>query len=183
MKYLNTYILVSTLALMPIFVGCSEKTEASAPQNESTHVQKMEHMHQQSAENMHGTGVGHQLQESTRTEVFLTAGERQHVLMEMRGLLESTQGIIEGLGSDDMKQVQESALAAGTEGRNSPKNQIMHKKMPTEWMQLGMKAHTTMDEIAQMAADAKPANDIQLKLVEAMNACVACHATYKLPKP
>lgn len=147
-----------------------------------------EHNPQMHDANMHNNEgekqkMGHQMQTDERIAVVLSSGERLHVLAEMRGLLQSTQSIVEGLATNDMALVQEAALAAGTHGRKTTENNIMHKKMPAEWMQLGMKAHKTMDEIAQMAADAKPANEIQLKLVEAMNACTACHGDYRLPNP
>lgn len=127
--------------------------------------------------------TGHEMHGEKRIAVHISVAERQHVLEEMRGLLQSTQGVIEGLALDDMELVASSALAAGTHGRKTTENNIMHKKMPKEWMQLGMQAHKSMDVIAQMAKDGKPAKDIQLKLVDTMNACTACHAAFYLPEP
>ncbi len=182
---IHAYILASTFAFMPVLAGCSGKHGASAQKMDHMVENSHEHnpqMHQQNAEHqMQASNAGHQLQDETRTDVVLSAGERQHVLMEMRGLLQSTQGIIEGLGAGDMGMVQKHALAAGTKGRNSPANQVMHQKMPEGWMRYGMKAHKTMDVVAKMATDGKPATEIQLKLAEAMSACTACHAAYTLP--
>ena len=181
----NIYLGAVVIGLTTLgMVGCSGQESSTSDHKPG---QMAEHNPQMHDANMHNEGqkqkMGHQMQTDERIAVILSPAERLHVLAEMRGLLQSTQNIIEGLATDNMDLVQEAALAAGTHGRKTTENNIMHKKMPAEWMQLGMKAHKTMDEIAQMAADAKPANEIQLKLVSAMNACTACHAAYQLPNP
>lgn len=130
----------------------------------------------------HNGEAGHTMQADERIAVNLSSMQRLHVLTEMRGLLESTQGVIKGLALNDMEMVQISARKAGTDGRKTTENHEMHKKMPEGWMQLGRAAHKSMDEIAQMAADGKPIKDIQLKLVATMDSCMACHAAYRLPE-
>lgn len=167
----NTGKMILAAGLLGVLTACgaADKVEGAANEMHTEH---------------HASAMKtHPMKADERTAVHLTTGERLHVLEEMRGLLQSTQGIIEGLARDDMDLVQKSALAAGTGGRRTTENQAMHKKMPKEWMMLGMKAHKSMDEIAQMAADGKPAKEIQLKLVDAMNACTACHSAYQIPSP
>ena len=166
-----------------LIAGLAGLLTACAPQDKTEHNGGEHQMAEHQGNEMHKPSAGHEMTADKRMAVQLSAGERQHVLMEMRGLLQSTQGIIEGLAKDDMELVQKSALAAGTDGRKTTENMIMHKKMPQEWMQLGGMAHKSMDEIAQMAADGKSAKDIQLKLVSAMDSCTACHAAYQLPNP
>lgn len=161
---------------------------ACSGQKGADETHKMDHKPEQHNEHMSASagqneGVEHKMQSEERFAVRLSEAERLHVLAEMRGLLQSTQSVIEGLAKNDMELVQEAALAAGTNGRKTTENNIMHKKMPKEWMQLGMMAHKSMDEIAQMAADGKPAKGIQLKLVDTMDACTACHSAYQLPNP
>ena len=162
-----------------VLVACSAQ-EGGASKTANDQMSKHNpQMHQQ----ISGDANGHQPGIDERIAVHLSAGERQHVLMEMRGLLEATQNIVEGLATDNMEQVQNAARAAGTAGRKTTENQIMHKKMPKEWMRIGMMAHTSMDEIAVMASEGKPAREIQLKLADTMKACIACHATFRLPNP
>ena len=172
-KYYSPLLIVGMMGLLTA-CGAHDKVEHNGGDHQMAEHQRSE---------MHNQSAGHEMKADERMVVQLSAGERQHVLAEMRGLLQSTQGIIEGLAKDDMDLVQQSALAAGTGGRKTTENMIMHKKMPKEWMQLGMMAHKSMDEIAQMAADGKPAKGIQLKLVDTMDACTACHSAYQLPNP
>ncbi len=115
--------------------------------------------------------------------------QRQHVLDEMRGLLIATQGVVEGLARDDMEMVAEAAKAASMRGRgtverpNNMKRLRMGQVLPPEFRQMGRATHEAFGEMAQMAADGKPAKDIQLKLVDTMNNCVVCHAAYQIPNP
>ena len=166
-------VFLVALGLSACTPDAGDKTQ-SAMSHESEHHEKM-----QGAPSEHQNGQ--QKHGDTRIAVQLSGAQRQHVLAEMRGLLHSTQGIVEGLALGDMKLVQSAAKAAGMDGRKTTENQIMHKKMPPEWMRLGMSAHKSMDEIAAMAAKNMPAKDIQLKLVQTMNACIACHSAYYLP--
>ncbi len=115
--------------------------------------------------------------------------QREQVLNEMRGLLVATQGIIEGLANDDMNMVQEAAGLASMKANGTVENKAnmkrlqMGKVLPPEFRQLGQSTHQAFGEMAQMAADGKPTKDIQLKLVETMNSCVACHSAYQIPNP
>lgn len=125
-----------------------------------------------------------------RREILpLNQMQRESVLAEMRGLLIASQGVIEGLALDDMQMVQDAANAAsmkanGTvENKQNMKRLRMGQVLPPEFRQMGQGTHMAFSEIAQMAADGKPAKDIQLKLVDTMNTCVACHSAYQIPNP
>ena len=115
--------------------------------------------------------------------------QREFVLAEMRGLLVATQGVIEGLALEDMQMVQEAAAAAGMEAQGTVENKQnmqrlrMGQVLPPEFGQMGQATHIAFGEITKMAADGKPAKDIQLKLVDTMHACVACHSAYQIPNP
>ncbi len=115
--------------------------------------------------------------------------QRQHVLEEMRGLLVATQGIIEGLANEDMEMVAKSASSAGMKSRQTVENRAnmqrlqMGRVLPAEFRKMGRAAHMGMDEISEMAKQGKSAKEIQLKLVDIMNTCVACHSAYQIPNP
>jgi hypothetical protein len=125
----------------------------------------------------------------TREILPLNQMQRQHVLEEMRGLLVATQGVVEGLANEDMAAVAESASSVGMKALHTVENQENMKKLkmkqtaPEEFMTLGMSVHKSFDAMAQMAADGTAAKEIQLKLVDTMNACAACHASYQIPNP
>ncbi|MFQ5582082.1 MAG: hypothetical protein ACE5F3_05595 [Mariprofundaceae bacterium] len=115
-----------------------------------------------------------------RTAVLLEEGERQLVLEEMRGLLEATQQVIEGLSSSDMKQIEQAATAVGMQA-TSTMDVTLKAKLPMEFKKLGFATHTAFDEIAAMAKKTGDAKLIQKKLADTMNNCIACHAGFQIP--
>jgi len=125
----------------------------------------------------------------TREIIPLNQMQRENVLAEMRALLIASQGVIEGLALDDMQVVQDAANTASMKAQGTIENKQnmqrlgMGRVLPLEFRQMGQSTHLAFGEIAQMAADGKLAMDIQLKLVETMNTCVACHSAYQIPNP
>ncbi|MCF6275724.1 MAG: hypothetical protein L3J05_08175 [Robiginitomaculum sp.] len=115
--------------------------------------------------------------------------QRQQVLGEMRGLLVATQGVVEGLARDDMQMVADAANAVSMQAHGTVENKQNMKRLkmgqvlPPEFRQLGRGLHIAFGDIAQMATDGKPAKEIQLKLADTMNSCVACHSAYQIPNP
>jgi len=117
--------------------------------------------------------------EDMRTVVLLTNSERAMVLGEMRVLLESTQAIVEALAREDLQAVATAARKVG-KAAISTMDFKLRAKLPLEFKQLGFGTHDAFDDIADMAAAGKPAREIQQKLAETMNNCIACHASYRL---
>ena len=114
-----------------------------------------------------------------RTAIVLKPAERELVLMEMRGLLTSTQGILDGLNKQDMKQVAKAASASGM-GSAADVNPALMAKLPMSFKELGMNVHHAMDEIAKDAESGKPSEVILNKLSNTLASCVACHAAWQL---
>jgi hypothetical protein len=117
--------------------------------------------------------------EGQRTAIMLQPAERELVLMEMRGLLASTHGILEGLNKNDMQQVAKAARASGMASAADVNPSLM-AKLPMSFKQLGMSVHDAMDGIAKDAENGKPAADILNKLGNTLASCVACHAAWQL---
>lgn len=115
-----------------------------------------------------------------RTAVILTPAERQLVLGEMRMLLEASQSIVEALANDDLASVESTARPLGA-GAIATVDFALRAKLPLEFKKLGFGTHYALDDIADMARDKKPVKEIQLKLADTMNNCIACHAMYQLP--
>ncbi len=115
-----------------------------------------------------------------RVAVLLEPGERQAVLGEMRVLLESVQGIVDALARNDLKTVEVTARKVG-KSAISTMDFRLRAKLPLDFKKLGFGTHYAFDEIADMAATDKPARDIQRKLADTMNNCIACHASFQLP--
>lgn len=114
-----------------------------------------------------------------RTAVVLAPAERDVVLAEMRGLLVSVQGVLEGLNKGDMKQVAEAASASGM-GAAVDLNPALMAKLPLEFKSLGMTVHHAMDDLATAAKTGKPAAEIQGMLSATLGNCIACHSAWQL---
>ncbi|ATX81307.1 hypothetical protein Ga0123462_0432 [Mariprofundus ferrinatatus] len=115
-----------------------------------------------------------------RTAVILEPAERQAVLDEMRLLLETTQTVVEALANDDLAAVEAAARPIGSAAIATVDFRL-RAKLPLEFKKLGFGTHYAFDDIADMAKAGEPSKAIQLKLVETMNNCIACHASFQLP--
>lgn len=115
----------------------------------------------------------------SRMAVELTAAERDHVLAEMRGMLESTQGVVGGMAANDHKAIQESAAAAGKRPPTSA-SKALHQKLPEAWLSVGAMAHGGFDEIARRAGEGGDASAIAAELETTLRACTSCHAAFRI---
>ncbi len=114
-----------------------------------------------------------------RTAVILSAGERDLVLTEMRGFLESVQAITMGVVNKDMKGIYENAHKVGMVNAGDVPASLMGK-LPLEFKKLGMATHKAFDELALEAQDIGDPQIVLSKLGKLMNNCTTCHAAYKL---
>ncbi len=114
-----------------------------------------------------------------RTAVILTAAEKDFVLSEMRGFLETVQGIVSAIAEEDMASVAEIATAAGSaDAGNAPAPLV--GKLPLEFKDLGMATHALFDDIATRANESADAKTVTQALGELMQNCTGCHAGYRL---
>ena len=112
-----------------------------------------------------------------RDAIVMTAGERNLVLGEMRGLLNAVQEIIAAVNAGDMEAVKESALLVGmADAGNAPQELIL--KLPLDFKQLGFSTHEGFDKVA-LAAEIGPEAVLE-SLEENMVRCIACHEAYRL---
>lgn len=113
----------------------------------------------------------------TRERVRLTPAERDAILLEMRTMLESLSGIMQGLVARDLVMAEKAARMAGVVIAVDPS---LEKKLPPEFVQLGMRTHKRFDALAD-AIKTGTTGDAVLKRLAAITAsCVTCHATYRL---
>lgn len=112
-----------------------------------------------------------------RDAIVMTAGERNLVLGEMRGLLNAVQEVIAAVNAGDMEAVKESALLVGmADAGNAPQELIL--KLPLDFKQLGFSTHEGFDKIA-LAAEIGPEAVLE-SLEENMVRCIACHEAYRI---
>ncbi len=114
-----------------------------------------------------------------RLAVQLPPSGRDLVLAEMRAMLKSVQGVVAAVAARDMKQVAVAARASGTAAAVDMSPQLM-AALPLEFKQLGMSVHKGFDEIAAAAEQGMAPSEMLSQLGAQLNACVACHASYRL---
>jgi len=114
-----------------------------------------------------------------RTAVVLKANERNLILLEMRGMLSATHGILEGINQGDINQVIKSSRSAGMAAA-ADVNPALMGKLPLPFKTLGMGVHQSMDELARAAESGKPAPELLKMLSDTLSKCVACHAAWQL---
>jgi hypothetical protein len=113
----------------------------------------------------------------TRERVRLTPAERDTILVEMRTMLESLSGIMQGLVAGDLIMAQKAARASGAVMVVDPS---LERKLPPGFRQLGIRTHKRFDGLAD-AIKTGATRDAILRRVAAITAsCVTCHATYRL---
>lgn len=115
----------------------------------------------------------------SRQSIPLSNSETAMLLADMRKMLASEEGVINGLARGDMKAV---AAAASESGMNMTRSlpPALRKKFPPPFMQMGIATHRIFDQIAaQSRTDRTPAPILEL-LAEGTRYCVACHASYRL---
>jgi len=119
------------------------------------------------------------LSENGRTEIKMPKENREFIMKEMRGFLESVQKINEGIAKNDPEIIAKVGNQSGTCKVNQVP-QGMIRSLPFEFKQMGFETHELFDEMAKMANENYNRQHTQEKLNQLLNNCVACHKTYKI---
>jgi hypothetical protein len=114
-----------------------------------------------------------------RRAIPVTDEERGVILTEMRGMLISLKGIVEGLGQKDRKRVIEAARSGGTATVQQAPLMLM-AKLPTEFRQLAREMRDGFDSLAMAAESGETAERLLVRLGGCLKNCVACHTAYRL---
>ncbi len=113
-----------------------------------------------------------------RTAIQLPMEARDLVLAEMRTMLASVQGVLDGAARSDTAAIRTAAAASGLVMAADP---VLERVLPKAFLQMGMRTHVAFDTLAAHAGSG-PAFAIN-GLVGITSSCVACHATYRLEVP
>jgi len=114
-----------------------------------------------------------------RTAVLLLPDERNLVLAEMRGLLETVQTVLQAAVAGDMQAVSTAATAAGMAAAEAESAALLGK-LPLEFMTLGMGTHKAFDALAATAQGTEDPLVVLGELGVIMDRCTGCHAGYRL---
>ena len=115
-----------------------------------------------------------------RRAILLSPAERDLVLGEMRAMLGSVQGIMQGVNANDLRQAAAAARASGMQAAVDI-NPALMAKLPLEFKQLGMSVHHGFDDLAAAVEKGVADRDDVLRRVGTqLSACVGCHAAYRI---
>jgi cytochrome c556 len=109
----------------------------------------------------------------------LSATERNAILIEMRGFLESVQGIVAGLAEQNTRAIATSARTSGMASAQGVP-QALKDKLPTEFKKLGMATHMAFDGLARESMEIGDRQVILKQLGALMGNCTTCHAGYRI---
>lgn len=112
-----------------------------------------------------------------RFRLGLTEPERAEFLAEMRQMLVSIQGILDGIANGDRAQIAEAARYSGNRmARATP--DAVRARLPAEFKALGGPTHLLFEEIVIRSATDEATDLIRLTSTT-MQQCAACHALYR----
>lgn len=114
-----------------------------------------------------------------RRAIQLAPAERDLVLGEMRTMLSSVQGVVQGVQAHDPKQVAVAGRASGMSAAVDLSPGLM-AKLPLEFKNLGLSVHRGFDDLAQAAEKGASGDELLNALGKQLAACVGCHASYRL---
>lgn len=113
----------------------------------------------------------------SRIDLKLTPGERVEFLTEMRQMLASIHGILQGMGAGDRAKIAESARMSGNRmARATPAS--VRAKLPKAFQELGGPTHMMFEELA-IRAETDDMDSLARDTANLMNQCMACHATFR----
>lgn len=117
-----------------------------------------------------------------RTEIVLSAGERDVVLGEMRQLLKAVHGVVSGLAEQDQpaarQQMEQAARTAGM-GMAADADLALMAKLPLAFKQMGMSIHRDMDALADAIVEKETPQQILQRLSSMTARCTTCHDLFR----
>lgn len=120
-----------------------------------------------------GSGIA-----DTRVNLKLTPQERVEFLAEMRQMLISIQGVIQGIGGADRERIAAAARQSGNRmARATPAS--VRAKLPQSFRDIGGPTHMMFEELA-VRAETDEMDSLARDTANLMNQCMACHAAFRV---
>lgn len=113
-----------------------------------------------------------------RINLKLTADERAEFLAEMRQMLASVQGIMQGIGESDRNRIAESARLSGNRMARATPNTV-RAKLPQSFKEIGGSTHMMFEELA-VRAETDDMDMLARETGKLMSQCMTCHATFRV---
>ncbi len=111
-------------------------------------------------------------------DLGLTPEERVEFLAEMRQMLASVEGILQGIGTEDRNRIAAAARLSGNRMARATPDSV-REKLPQSFRDIGGPTHLLSEELA-VRAETDEMDSLARFTAELMNPCVACHAVFRV---
>ncbi len=116
--------------------------------------------------------------EDPRVRLGFTEAEQAVFLADMRDMLGSVQGIMQGIAEEDRELIAEAAKRSGNRmSRNTPAS--IRGKLPEAFKEIGGPTHLLFEEIA-IRAETDPMSGLTALTARTLQQCMACHARFRV---
>ena len=114
----------------------------------------------------------------SRVDLKLTPEERAVFLADMRNMLASVQGIMQGIGESDREWIAAAARESGNRmARATPAS--IRAKTTQAFRDIGGPTHMMFEELA-VRAETDDMDSLARDTANLMNQCMACHAAFRV---
>jgi hypothetical protein len=113
----------------------------------------------------------------TRTSLGLNPEERAQFLSEMRQMLSSIQGILQGISSEDRAMIAEYATLSGNRMARATPDSVRNR-LPQAFKDIGGPTHMMFEELV-IRADTDEMAMLVKQTATLMNQCLSCHAQFR----
>jgi cytochrome c556 len=112
-----------------------------------------------------------------RTSLDMTAAERAEFLSEMRKMLGSIQGVLQGISTEDRAMIAEFATQSSNKmARATP--DTLRNRLPQAFKDIGGPTHMLFEELV-IRAETDDMQDLLKHTATIMNQCMSCHAQFR----
>lgn len=112
-----------------------------------------------------------------RTSLGMTPEERAEFLSEMRKMLGSIQGILQGISTEDRNMIAEFATQSGNRmARATP--DTLRNRLPQAFKDIGGPTHMLFEELV-IRAETDDMEDLLKHTTTIMNQCMSCHSQFR----
>lgn len=112
-----------------------------------------------------------------RTSIGLNPEERAQFLSEMRQMLSSIQGILQGISTEDRKMIAEYATLSGNRMARATPDSVRNR-LPQAFKDIGGPTHMQFEELV-IRAETDDMDMLLKQTVALMNQCLSCHAQFR----
>ena len=113
-----------------------------------------------------------------RYNLGLTRAEQTAFLAEMRVMLGSVQGVVQGIAESDREAIERFARISGNRmARATPAS--IRAKLPPAFQELGAPTHLAFEELAVRAAT-DDMDQLAAHLGQTLRLCMACHEAFRV---